>query len=184
MQIILFKIALDVGVHVGLLADERPALQFLGPHAAGAVGLVVGRGDADQRIIVERLKIQVTRAGIGEESKFHCAALEPIHDVGVGPLVQLHVDPGKLLLKRRHQLWHPGDAGRVEHPQPQHALVHAVDLGDGLAEQLTAVEHLADGRQQAFGSSGHGYAAFGAGEQQKPALRLHAGDRVADGRGR
>ena len=57
MQIILFKIALDVGVHVGLLADERPALQFLGPHAAGAAGLV------DEYRIMCESALSVFRAG-------------------------------------------------------------------------------------------------------------------------
>ena len=52
MQVILFKVALDVGIHVGLLADERLAAQFLGADTAGP-GRAVGRGcDADQLVII------------------------------------------------------------------------------------------------------------------------------------
>ena len=67
MQVVLFKVALDVGIHVGLLADERLAAQLLGPHHAGAARLVVGRRDADEPVIIERLKIQIVGAGVGEE---------------------------------------------------------------------------------------------------------------------
>ena len=61
------QVVLDVGIHVGLLADERLAAQLLGPHHAGAARLVVGRCDADEPVIIERLKIQIVGAGVGEE---------------------------------------------------------------------------------------------------------------------
>ena len=38
MQVVLFKVALDIGVDVGLLADEGLALQFLGPDTAERLG--------------------------------------------------------------------------------------------------------------------------------------------------
>ena len=65
MQVILFEIALDVGVHIGLLTDKGPAAQLLGPDNTGAAGLVVGRRKADEPVIVERLKIQIAGAGVG-----------------------------------------------------------------------------------------------------------------------
>ena len=181
MQIVLFEITLDIGVHVGLLADKRLTAQFLGPHHAGAAGLVVRRCNADQAVIVQRLKIQVMGAGIGEKSQFHRAGFQPAGNIIVGSLVNLHVDARERSPEARHDLGQPGYAGRVEHPQPQRTLVHTVDLGNGLLQRLAAGQHLLDGGHQFFGGGGQGDAAFGAGEQRKAALGLHAGHRVADG---
>ena len=51
-QVVGFEVALDIGIHVRQLADERLAAQFLGADAAGP-GRAVGRGcDADQLVII------------------------------------------------------------------------------------------------------------------------------------
>ena len=181
MQVVLFKVALDVGIHVGLLADERLATQLLGPHHAGAARLVVGRRDADEPVIIERLKIQIVGAGVGEEPQLHRAGFQPARDVVIRPLVDLHVDARERCAEARHDLGQPGHASRVEHPQPQCALVHPVDLGNRLVKRLAAGEHLLDGGHELFGGGGQRDAAFGAGEQRKAALGLHARYRVADG---
>ena len=111
MQVILFKVALDVGIHVGLLADERLAAQLLGPHHAGAARLVVGRRDADEPVIIERLKIQIVGAGVGEEPQLHRAGFQPARDVVIRPLVNLHVDARERCAEARHDLGQPGHAG-------------------------------------------------------------------------
>ena len=175
------QVVLDVGIHVGLLADERLAAQLLGPHHAGAARLVVGRCDADEPVIIERLKIQIVGAGVGEEPQLHRAGFQPARDVVIRPLVNLHVNARERCAEARHDLGQPGHAGRVEHPQPQCALVHPVDLGNRLVKRLAAGEHLLNGGHELFGGGGQRDAAFGAGEQRKAALGLHARYRVADG---
>ena len=183
MQVILFEIALDVGVHIGLLTDKGPAAQLLGPDNTGAAGLVVGRRKADEPVIVERLKIQIAGAGVGQKAQFYRAGFQPAGNVIIGTLIDLHIYAGECRAEARHDLRQPCHAGRVEHSQPQRTLVHTVDLCNGLLQRFAACQHLLDRGHQVLGGSGQCDAAFCAGEKRKAALGLHTGDGMAHGGG-
>ncbi len=74
------------------------------------------------------VQIEIQRAGIGKEADFRRAVFDPGADIRIAALIDLHINTGEIQLELRHQLRQPGHAGRVEHPQAQHAFVHAVDL--------------------------------------------------------
>ena len=91
-QVLLFEKALDVGVGIRPLAHKSLATKFLGGHYSRTLSHKTGRSNADKRVGVERLKIQIRCTGIRHQADLGGAALEPGSNVGIAALIQLYIN--------------------------------------------------------------------------------------------
>jgi hypothetical protein len=139
---------------------------------------MVGRGDADERVVEEGLDGDLVRVGAGiHESDVGGAVGEQANDVLAVRVVtgNLEVQGGEAVKDQGHERW--GEGGVHDGPHPPARVVGA-HRRDGLLDERKAALRVG---QETVATWGQGDPAPGPGEQGCAQVALEAGDALADG---
>ena len=118
-----------------------------------------------QRVIPQGIEFQIIRHDGGQKAAVHLPVDDPVPDLIIVAVQNLHIHLGIVLLKIVDDLRHPQgrDAGKAAHPQ--FALYLVVDVERRLPQPGFLVCHLPDIRQQPGAVVRQGHAPVDTGEQ-------------------
>ena len=165
----------------GLALNDETKFGHLGDghFLAGKLFYKVLRHDAQERVPVEGLYMQVPRAGCGKKSEIHDSVADPVTDVVVGPLEHFDLDRGIQFAEGFDDVGHPARADTGENAHFHCALFEAVELGHSLLQALLAVEDRVDIGHQVLAVTCQRHSRFLSCKNREAQFLLHGRNSVA-----
>ena len=141
---IFFQQVQNVVVAAGRFDDERVLEQLLRGDAAALRERMFPGQHGAERILMQRIKGQILRQNGREKAAVHLSADNPVMDLVIVAVEDLHLDLRIVLLEKMHDVRQPHRRHARKAADAQSALDLVVDVEGRLAQLFLLIYHFAD----------------------------------------